>query len=51
MVQDEIEESRIEEWDEDNKIKNLQDPYNELQEKFSGQEFLIEGYCYELPQL
>jgi len=42
-------ESRIEEWNEEDELGNLWDPYNKLQKKFLGQEFLREGYCHELP--
>ena len=37
-----IEESRIEEWNKEEEIGNLWDPYDKLQKKFSGQEFLRE---------
>ena len=45
--EEKVKGDRIEEWDEKDKMRNLQNSYNNLQEKFLGREFLRRGYYYE----
>ena len=45
--EEKVKGDRIEEQDEKDKMRNLWNSYNDLQEKFLEREFLRRGYYYE----